>query len=68
MARRRSPSVPPRSIGFDRPRRTTSAGFLVIVALAAAFPLTLVAIERPLVVVATLVAVSTASALVGKRR
>lgn len=68
MARRRSPSVPSRSTGFDRPRRTTGAGFLAFAALAAAFPLALVAIERPLVVVTLLVAASTASALVGKRR
>jgi len=67
MARRRSPTVPSRSIGSDRPRRT-AAGFLVIAALAAAFPLALVAIERPLAVVAMVVAASTASALVGKRR
>jgi hypothetical protein len=40
----------------------------VIAALAAAFPLALVAIERPLAVVAMVVAASTASALVGKRR
>lgn len=46
----------------------TTAGFAAIAALVAAFPVALAAIEYPLVVVALLIAASTASAVVGKRR